>query len=157
MIFVTVGSELPFDRLVGAVDRWAVGSTEPVFAQIGSAEVPPVNIESSQFLELCRFSEMVEKASVIVSHAGIGSILSAMQMGKPIVVMPRREHLQETRNDHQLATVNRLRNRCGVYVAETEDELWHFLDQADSLVSGVNIEPYACDELIDVVRSFINE
>jgi len=157
VIFVTVGSELPFDRLLMAVDRWAASRDVVVFAQIGPAVKKPTNLEWVEFLEPNSFKEKMGQASLVISHAGIGSILSAMQLGKPIVLMPRREHLQETRNDHQLATVNRLRSRSGVYIAESEGELWQWLDQADSLVSGAIIQPYACDGLIDAVRSFINE
>ncbi len=38
MIFVTVGEQLPFDRLVRAVDEWAAASGKEVFAQIGNSE-----------------------------------------------------------------------------------------------------------------------
>ena len=51
MIFVTVGGQMPFDRLVSVVDRWAAETgRDDVFAQIGSSELKPANIETAPFL-----------------------------------------------------------------------------------------------------------
>ena len=40
---------------------------------------------------------------VVIAHDEMGSIITALEMGKPIVVMPRRAELGEHRNDHQVA------------------------------------------------------
>src|SRR5690242_11287058 len=62
------------------------------------------------------FREKCQAADLLVSHAGIGNILLAIELRKPIVVMPRRAHLNEHRNDHQLATVKRLKKKAGIAV-----------------------------------------
>ena len=51
MIFVTVGTQLAFDRLVQAVDAW-VGNNpgERAYAQIGPATFQPYNMESTDFV-----------------------------------------------------------------------------------------------------------
>ncbi len=133
-IFVTVGGQLPFDRLVSVVDAWASGlEPKSVFAQIGSSELQPSNIQWQPFLSRAQFAERMEQAQFVVSHAGMGTILTAIEAQKPILVMPRRAHLGEHRNDHQLGTVRRLPAELGVHVAANESELRSMLDNLRSL------------------------
>jgi UDP-N-acetylglucosamine transferase subunit ALG13 len=134
MIFVTVGGQLPFDRLVHAVDLWAVGQQRgDVFAQIGKSESPPSHIQWQQFLSPPDFQARAAEAEVIIAHAGMGSILTALEFCRPIVIMPRREHLGEHRNDHQWATVKHLSQDVGIVVAEDEDALIAELDRLGEL------------------------
>jgi len=157
MIFVTVGTELPFDRLVGVVDEWA-GRTgrADVFAQIGDSYKSPLNIRYKTFIEPADFARHFTEADVIVSHAGMGTILSALQFQKPIVVMPRRAALQEHRNEHQLATARRLAALGKVTVALDEAELRQTLDRLGDLKAHDRIGAYASDGLITALREFID-
>lgn len=124
MIFVTVGAQMAFDRLVRAVDGWAgVSGHRDVFGQIGPSSYRPLHFQHQRFLEPARFRAMYEKAALVVAHAGMGSIITALEMGKPILVMPRRGDLGETRNDHQIATARRFAELGAVHVAMDEDEL----------------------------------
>src|SRR5579859_3180811 len=108
MIFVTVGAQMPFDRLVRTVDLWAGRKgRRDVFAQVGPTALSPSNIAYEKFLDPASFRAKVEEASVIIAHAGMGSILTALEAGKPILILPRRGDLKETRNDHQVATAQR--------------------------------------------------
>lgn len=134
MIFVTVGGQLPFDRLVHTVDDWAMqrGDAE-VFAQIGASDAPPRHVEWKQFLSPDEFERKAREAQVIVAHAGMGSILTAFKLDKPIVVVPRRAKLGEHRNDHQLATVKNLGGHSGITVATDEEALRRTLDHLEAL------------------------
>ena len=90
MIFATVGSQESFDRLIRAVDEWAIlRGRDDVFAQIGGSTLQPKHIKFTKFLEPNEFNRVIREASVIVAHAGMGSIISALELGKPLVVMPR--------------------------------------------------------------------
>jgi len=157
LIFVTVGTQLTFDRLIRSVDQWA-GERHPqpdVVAQIGPTKVRPQHIQTHAFVPVKEFNELAKRSEVIVSHAGIGSILTAMRLGKPIVIMPRRASLGEHRNEHQLATAARFRNRQGVFVADDEFALPGILDRVADLRGSVPIESYASPSLIAAVREFI--
>lgn len=157
MIFVTVGAQMPFDRLVKAVDQWARASGhDDVFAQIGSSEYQPSNIEWTRFLHPDEFKCRCENASVIVSHAGTGSLITALRLGKPILVMPRRASLRETRNDHQVATSEQFRRFDSVAVAWDEKELITKLNGVDNLHGSQRIESYASPELVAAIREFID-
>ncbi len=156
MIFVTVGTDLPFDRLVRVVDEWAAGrGRTDVFAQIGASRWTPAHLPYSNFLPPDEFTRRFAEARVIVAHAGMGTILSALRWEKPILVMPRRAALGEQRNDHQLATARRLSAIDKVDVAMDESELRARLDALDALKVRAPIGPYASAELIDAIRRFI--
>ena len=163
MIFVSVGTQLPFDRLVSSIDRWcgenALGSN--VFAQVGhlaSDSYRPRNCEFAERLTHAEFSERVSASKLIVSHAGMGSIIAALTYEKPILIMPRRAELGEHRNDHQRATVERFRHRKGIFVAEDEGILVDRLDEFAAsgwAIPGGSVGESANADLIDTVREFI--
>lgn len=156
MIFVTVGSDLPFDRLVRTVDEWArENKRSDVFAQTGETDFQPSFIAYSKFLEPADFSARLAGAKAVVSHAGMGTILSALQRGKPVLVMPRRCSLREVRNEHQLATARRLLEMGKVDVAFDEAELEKKLAQIDDLQPREKISPFAGPELVSALRNFI--
>ena len=90
MIFVTVGANTPFDRLVRCVDEWAASrECEDVFAQIGRTDYRPAHLRWTERLSPAEFRETLGRASVVVAHAGMGTILSALEAGLPILVSAR--------------------------------------------------------------------
>lgn len=158
MIFVTVGAQMPFDRLIKTVDQWARDrGRDDIFAQIGLTDYRPSNIQWTPFLSTEEFKQRYEAAHVIVAHAGTGSIITALQLGKPILIMPRRASLHETRNDHQVATTEQFRRFDSVAVALDEKELITRLDGIDNLRGRQAIESYASQELLGAIRDFIED
>jgi len=156
MIFATVGTDQPFDRMIKVVDSWASErSRNDVFAQIGEGGWKPLNIPYCQFLTPRDFKQRFEQAHVIIAHAGMGTILSALSHGKPILVMPKLARLGEHRNEHQLATARRMLGLANITVAFNEAELREKLDQIDTLIPLERIHPVATGLLIQRMRDFI--
>ena len=157
MIFVTVGTDQPFDRMMKIIDQWAFENhRNDVYAQIGKGGWQPSHMKFSEFLEPPRFKEYFAKAGVVVAHAGMGTILSALHYGKPILVMPKRASLGEQRNEHQLATARRMMELGNVEVAFNEQELWEKLDKLGQLVPKDAIGSFAEDKLIAGLKEFIS-
>lgn len=123
MILATVGTQLPFDRFIRIVDEVAPSLSMPVFAQTGRGAYVPRNIEWKTVIPPIEFDALVERTSLIVSHAGIGTVVMAQRYLKPVILFPRRAALGEHRNDHQVATVGALEGRPGMYIARTAEEL----------------------------------
>jgi len=155
MIFVTVGTQLAFDRLIQAVDAWAATSDEEVVAQIGPTESKPVHMKWQQFLSPDEFGAYMKQARVIVAHAGMGSILTALQLQKPIVIFPRQAALNEHRNAHQVATAGRFKELQGIHVAMNETDLSGVLQNLSTLSAGNGVGPDASAELISTIRDFV--
>lgn len=157
MIFVTVGAQMPFDRLISAVDTWAeTRERGDVFGQIGPTDRTPQHIEWTKFLDPPEFRRRVIDADAVVAHAGMGSILTALEHGKPILVMPRLGRLHETRNDHQVATAERFRELGCVAVAMDETELPEALDRLTTFKAGGRIDRWASPMLLDTLSQFID-
>lgn len=156
MIFLTVGAQLPFDRLSRAVDAWAgAHPAVEIVAQIGTTGWRPTHLRWVASLSPTDFRSTVERCTAIVAHAGMGSIITALQYSKPILVMPRRGDLRETRNDHQIATAKRFRDLGHVEVAMDESELPEKLDRIGSSSARTRIGSTASPELIEAIRQFI--
>lgn len=154
MILVTVGTQLPFDRLIEIVDEAAPGIGRPILAQTGRGQYVPRNIEWRQMIDPVEFADILSRVSLIVAHAGIGTLLMAQKHQKPIIVFPRRASLGEHRNEHQLATVKALETRQGIYVAWTAEDVVRLLGQtlAPPLPASTD---YGKVQLLDKISSFI--
>jgi UDP-N-acetylglucosamine transferase subunit ALG13 len=122
MIVVTIGTnEQPFDRLVRAAA--ALGGEEPLLVQYGASRVPHGRGEWVDFLSFDELAERAAEARVVVCHAGVGSIMLARRCGHRPVVVPRRHHLGEAVDDHQLFLARRLARSGLVTLIEDETEL----------------------------------
>lgn len=158
MILLTVGTELPFDRLVRAVDTWAeIHTDENIMGQIGPASYRPRNFQSMEFLSHEEYRRLLSTCTLVVAHAGMGAIISALGAGKPILVMPRKSAFREHRNDHQLATAEAFEKRGFVHVAHDAPSLQLKLDARRNLEPPLPISPDASTELVETIRGFISE
>jgi len=130
MIFASVGGQLPFPRMIQAVDRWAKEGTRKVIAQIGDDESKYNFIESHRFIEASRFRSLVSECDVFITHAGMGNIILGSELGRPLIVMARLTSLGEHRSDHQVSTVARLRSLDNVMVLDHTDQLDDYIQLA---------------------------
>jgi len=157
VIFVSVGMQMPFDRLCKTVDAWGgERGRKDIFMQIGSTSWRPSNCDYVQLLDPEQYAKRIKESEILVMHAGTGSILAAMKYEKPIIVMPRVARLRETRNDHQLATVRRFKELSGITVAFDEDDLVKKLDTLHTVAKPEALSPSASKELITALRTFIH-
>lgn len=157
MIFVTIGTVWPFDRLIRAMDAWAADHPEaPVFAQIGTGAFEPQHMDWARSLDPEAYAGLIGRARVIVAHAGIGSLVTAGRAGLPIVLVPRRAALKEHVNDHQIATAARFAERPGVLVAADEAALPAVIATAFSLPAGSvpQLGPQAPEPFLARLRAF---
>jgi beta-1,4-N-acetylglucosaminyltransferase len=125
MIFLTVGTQFPFDRLVKGIDELFDEGVmrDDVFAQIGDSSYQPRHFEAVTSLEKKAFDERFRQASAVISHAGMGVITLALDNGKPLLVMPRQRKYREVVNDHQAGLADRFEALGHILVARDEFHL----------------------------------
>ena len=158
MILLSVGTQFPFDRLVTAVDAWAVASKrDDVMAQIGPSTYRPEALKCFPFSQPDAFRRLQAEASIMIAHAGMGSILTALELGTPIVIMPRDHTRGEHRNAHQIATARRFMDTPGVYVVEDEAALADRLNRLGELVAAGRASSKAPAAFVSQLRGFIEE
>lgn len=119
MIFLTVGSMFPFDRLVQSVDEMVANGQldDEVFAQIGEGQFEPRHMKFCRFLDNIEFEDKVGTATCLLGHAGIGTITLALSRRIPALVVPRLSRFGEHVNDHQFATARKFEELGHVLVA----------------------------------------
>lgn len=158
-IFVAVGTQLAFDRLIEAMDTWVADHPDAeVFAQTGPSTYVAKHMDTSPFIPPPVFETHSKEADLIVAHAGTGSIFTALELKKPIIIMPRRAKFGEHRNDHQLATAQRFEDRHGINVAWNEQELHRLLNEPTKLSRpDAAFSHTATPELIAALREFIHQ
>lgn len=123
MIFVTIGTVFPFDRMIEAMDAFAAETGTECIAQIGEGSYKPRHMTWHESLPGDAYKATVAEAEIIVSHAGMGSAITALQAATPIVMLPRRFETGEHTTDHQMATARWLAEKPGIFVAWDESEL----------------------------------
>lgn len=154
MIFCTIGTQAPFDRFIKMIDEVAPALQEEVIVQTLKGAYVPQNVKVVEFLTPKEFNELFAKARLIVAHAGMGTIISALCQDKPIVVFPRRRELKEHRSNHQIATADKLKELGYLYVVESAEQLKTLLLTSE-LKPLCHIGPIASSSLIDAVRQDI--
>jgi beta-1,4-N-acetylglucosaminyltransferase len=129
MVFVTVGSHptFRFDRLLQALSL--IRGEEEMMVQHGPAPAPPGVTQAWQWLTFEQILENMQKARVVVSHAGAGTLLCAHQLGHTPVVAPRLQRYNETVDDHQVELAKAFERTAQVLVA------WE-MEQLPSLVAA---------------------
>jgi UDP-N-acetylglucosamine transferase subunit ALG13 len=158
VILASVGTQLPFDRLIKTIDDWAEQRQRTdVIAQIGPARYVPRAIRYFPFLEHDEFHKLQLSCSIMVSHAGMGSIITALELGKPIIILARDHHRKEHRNGHQIDTLGQFRNYPGVYAARDEDHVVELLDQSETLSSQPALTSSAPVEFINRLSEYIQQ
>jgi UDP-N-acetylglucosamine transferase subunit ALG13 len=122
MILVSVGThEQPFDRLVEAAA--ALPGDEEMVVQYGTSSVTSGRGEWIDFMSFDELAVLASRARVVVCHAGVGSIVLARRYGHRPIIMPRRPHLGEHVDEHQMELTRRLAKAGIVTVVETAEEL----------------------------------
>ncbi len=130
MIFVTVGTEHPFDRLVLAIDEiCARGECGDAFVQIGSGGEEPEHARFARFLSPQDMQATMRAADLVICHAGPSTIALARACGRKPIVVPRRPELGEHVDEHQILFARRLAASGLVTVVEDLDRLDETIQQ----------------------------
>jgi len=156
MIFLTVGTQLPFDRLVCYVDEWAAANPEcEIFAQIGETKYKPSNLNYTNYTTPKDTLDYFSKSQYVISHAGMGSILTALSLSKPIIIIPRKFSLGEHRNDHQLSTCRLLEAKNNLSICHERECLFDLLDNPSNIKTPTTPKNSSNIHLAARVRDFI--
>jgi len=157
MIFLTVGTwRGGYDRLVQAVDELKKHSiiSEEVVAQTGYGSYIPKCLEVVEFCSPAEFRDLVSQATLIVSHAGMGTIIEAVKLGKPMIAVPRQPSLGEVDNEHQFTTARQLESEGKILVAYDVCELPERLSQARNFVPA---KGEGSERILEAVKQVIED
>lgn len=156
MIFVTVGTQLPFERLIKTIDLWAKSNPDvEVVMQTGETIYQPSYCKSIPFTDPQEWEALFNRADLVISHAGMGTILKSLDYAKPLIIMPRLAAYGEHRNDHQLATAERFKHFSSIKVADNEDGLVSMIENPPHAGAFDSAENDNLNHLISALKNFI--
>lgn len=104
MILVTLGTQdKSFKRLLDAISKEIDKGTikDKVVVQAGYTKYKNDKMEIFSSLPSDELEELIKKADLIITHGGVGSILTALKYKKKVIVAPRLAKYNEHTNDHQ--------------------------------------------------------
>lgn len=123
-VFVTLGTARPwqFRRLVERVLAIVPDGCDVVW-QTGVTDVADLDLADARaVMPDAEFQDEIQRADVVVSHAGVGSFIRCLQAGKVPVLVPRRAVHDEHVDDHQ-EQIARVASERGLAVMREADEL----------------------------------
>lgn len=152
LIFVTVGThEQGMDRLLIELDRLLENKliTHEIIAQIGYSEYKPKNYKYQDLINYDELDELVDKADIIITHGGPGSIFHAIQYDKVPIVVPRNPIYNEHVDDHQILFSRRLENNNKVISV-------YDISKLENTIKNYHILREKCIMSSDSSNDFIN-
>jgi UDP-N-acetylglucosamine transferase subunit ALG13 len=157
MIFVTVGTHTqPFDRLLQKVDELVKKRKikEKIIAQIGYSTYKPKNYEYFTFTSEEKILELNKRARLIITHAGAGSIITALQFRKPIIVVPRLKKFNEHVNDHQVQIAKAFEKEKKVLACYDIEDLEKVIIKAKKFRPRIKKEK---PKIFSIIKNFLEE
>lgn len=149
MIFATCGSShFRFDRMMEAL---AALSAHDLYVQHGPAQPPP-HARAVEFLSFEEIVDNISRADVVISHAGVGSILCAIRAGHTPVIFPRLSRYNEAVDDHQAELAQALSEKGSAVVAWDAADLPAAVAAAPRRGAHTALRP---NTLVDAVRATI--
>lgn len=132
------------DEIAGKID-------EKVVMQIGYTKYKPVNSQYFDFAEYSKIQKFNRDARIVVSHAGVGSILTALEQKKHLIIIPRLKKYGESIDDHQLEIAKELSVNSNVNVIYDVDNLSDLLKENFFFAEESNR-----NELVHSLRKYIS-
>lgn len=126
MIFLILGTQkFQLNRLLKEMDMICEKGyvKDEVFAQVGYSDYRPKNYQFTNFLDKNEFEQKIRESSLIITHSGVGSIITSLKAGKPVIVYPRLSKYKEHVDDHQLEIAETFQRKNYVLCCGENDKL----------------------------------
>lgn len=104
MILVLLGTQNnSFHRLLEEIEKNLQNGTidEEVIVQAGYTNFESKNMKIFDLIPKEKLEELQKKADLIITHGGVGSIISSIEKDKKVIAVPRLHEYGEHVNNHQ--------------------------------------------------------
>lgn len=157
MILVVLGTQdKPFTRAIQIVEQAVKDQIiqDEVIVQAGNTSYASEYLSIFDFLTMDEFDSFMEQADLVITHGGVGSILGALKLQKPMIAIPRLAKLGEHGNDHQLEIVEEFAKNGYLIPLYENDDFAAVYEQA----RGFHPKPYksTTKQVIDCIQTFID-
>lgn len=133
MILVTLGTQdKKFYRLLDAIQKEIDNGKikEEVVVQAGySSDYKSNNMKIFDLIPMQEFDDLISKCDILITHGGVGSIISGLKNNKKVIAAARLKQYGEHTNDHQLQIIENFANEGYILALDDFDKLGNLLKQ----------------------------
>ena len=137
MILVMLGTQdKSFERLLKMVSSEIEKGNikEKVIVQAGYTQYKSPNMEIFDLIDAKKLDQLIKESSLIITHGGVGSIISSLKQNKNVIACPRLKKYKEHTNDHQCQIVNEFANAGYILTLNEDDKLSEVLEKSKKFV-----------------------
>ena len=156
LIFVCTGSRnYQFDRLLKKLDELVLQQSikEEIYAQIGKSNYHPKAFSYVNYVDTDEFEELQKNARIVITHGGVGTIVSALKKEKTVIGVPRLKMYEEHIDDHQVQIVKVFEEKGYIKAVYNMDDLMGAIRFFDE---GTALKKYSGNsEIINIIDDFL--
>jgi len=134
LILITLGTQdKKFYRLLEAVQKQIDNKKikDRVIVQAGcSNDFKSKQMDMFDLIPMDEFDKLIEDCDILITHGGVGSIITGLKNNKKVIAAARLEKYGEHVNDHQLQIIENFTNAGYILSLDNFDELDKILDLA---------------------------
>ena len=158
MIFIILGTQkFQLKRLLNEIEVLIKKGIlkDEVIAQTGFTDFSSDNIKCYDYLDKKDFDKYISEADLIITHSGVGSIITAISYNKPVIVYPRLKKYKEHVDDHQKDIANAFEKKGFVLCCNEEDDLETLIIKSKTQI----FEKYVSgtDRIVSIIEGFLKE
>lgn len=158
MILVTLGTQdKSFTRLLDSIQEQINNGNikDKVIVQAGFTKYDSKDMEIFDLIDRDKFSDLIKKCDLLITHGGVGSILTGLKNNKKVIVCPRLSKYKEHMNDHQVQIVDRFYEAGYILKFNEGDNLGDILKKVDKFKPNKYISNTS--NFINIIEKFIDE
>ena len=156
MILVLLGTQNnSFHRLLEEVQKNIENKKikEEVIVQKGYTKFESQDMKMYTEISIDELNKLIDQADLIITHGGVGSIISSIKKGKKVIAVPRLEKYKEHVNDHQKDIVETFNQSGYIIGIENVEQLGEALDKVESFIPKKYISDNS--KMLKIIEDFI--
>ena len=101
-----------------------------------------------------KMKELVKQADLVITHGGVGSIITAIEQGKKVIAVPRLKKYKEHVNDHQLDIIKSFNGAGYIIGIQDVSKLPKALEEAKKFIPQKYVQNTG--KILQLVSDFID-
>ena len=157
MILVMLGTQNnSFHRLLEKIDDLINKRiiTDEVVVQAGYTKYESNNMKIFSLIPVEELEELIEKADLVITHGGVGSIISSLKKGKKVIAVPRLHEYQEHVNNHQKEIIETFDKKGYIIGIQDVNQLEEAIEKSKDFIP----EKYQSNnkKMLNIIENFID-
>ncbi len=158
MILVLLGTQNnSFSRLLSQIELCIDHGTikDDIVVQAGHTKYISNKMKIFDFIPKNKMDDLINSATLIITHGGVGSIMKGIKLGKKVIAVPRLGKYNEHVNDHQIQIIEIFDELGYIKGVLDLENLENTIKHIDEFIPAV----FHNDEskIIDIISNYINE